>query len=88
MIDIVVPEQGQQPHDLVLAAVTDVFDGAMDLTVPGAAPPQLGPTFELARAAAARDDEPELDRLLVLIAVASIAALVRLRCAPDAPPTS
>ena len=88
MIDLTVPEHGQQPRDLVLAAVADVFDGAMDLTTPGAEPPQLGPTVQLAQAASARDDEPELDRLLLLVAVAAIATLVRIRCAPDTPPTS
>jgi len=89
VININVPETGQQPHGLVFEVLYSVSDDAADLTESGAQPPQLKPSIDLARAAQERDDAKELDRQLRNIAVAAIASCVRVRCTvPDAPPAA
>jgi hypothetical protein len=81
VIDITVPEKGQQPRELVLAVLNEVFDEAMELTQPGATPPQLRPSYALARAAGERGDVEDLIRQLRRLSVAAIATVVRVRTA-------
>lgn len=87
MIDLTVPPVGQQPRELVLEVIRDVFGRAMALADSAAEPPQLGPALKdairLAEAARDRDDVGDLDHQLQDVAVATIATLVRLRAAAD-----
>lgn len=87
MIDLTLPPVGQQPRELVLEVVGDVFDRAMGLADPAAEPPKLGPALadaiRLAEAARDRDDVADLDQQLQLVAVATVATLVRIRAAVD-----
>jgi hypothetical protein len=87
MIDLTIPPVGQQPRDLVVEVISDVFDQALALADTCAEPPQLGPALDeavgLARAAQGRDDVIDLDQQLQHVAVAAIASVVRIRAALD-----
>lgn len=76
---------GAPPRDLLLKALTEVFDQVIDAADDSARPPQLGPAIDLARGAQQRDDVEDLIRRLRDIAHAAITSIVRVRAAQEAP---
>lgn len=85
-IDVNIPP-GAQPRELVLEAVTELFDQVVDANTAGVRPPQLLPSIDAARNAQRADNVPELERCLLDVAHAAIASLVRVRAShePDDP---
>lgn len=84
MLDLTVPA-GQAPTDVLHAVIADTLDRAADLGAPAAHPPQVDDTLRRLAHARTTCDHDALDQLLRDLAIAAIAARVRLLALTPAP---